>query len=465
MNLLLWLLCYETNSVDNLNPELWAQESLVQLENKMVVGNLLYRDYSDEIAEFGDTVNVDIPSAFSAKRKDDTDDVTVQNAVSTKIPVVLNQNWHVTFRIRDRQMSLAFKNLVEMFIVPAMSAVAQAVDLGAAVQMYQFLSNAYGRLEGLSSSNAVEYISGLGQVMKSNKAFTDQLYLGYGPKIEAKLIQNATFHEADKLGDGGEALKKAWLGEKLGFGCFMTQNMPELLSGTSYNDIAAGAVNNGGGYAAGVDTVVVDGFSAAIETGSYITIAGEMRPHRVVATIGGSTPTSIQFTPALAEGVANDAVVTNYQPGAVNLVAGYAAGWLKEIVVDGFTKFPRVGQGVAFTTDETSAVYGILAADEAAGTILLDRPLAAALSNDDTVNLLPAGNYGFGFHPKAVALVTRPLALPPKELAKSAVVNYNGFSVRVTITYEGLKQSVLVTVDILAGYKVLYNQLGAVLLG
>lgn len=38
-------------------PELWANESLAILEENMVIGNLVHRDFENVIANFGDTVN------------------------------------------------------------------------------------------------------------------------------------------------------------------------------------------------------------------------------------------------------------------------------------------------------------------------------------------------------------------------------------------------------------------------
>jgi hypothetical protein len=62
--------------------------------------------------------------------------------------------------------------------------------------------------------------------------------------------------------------------------------------------------------------------------------------------------------------------------------------------------------------------------------------------------------------------VIRPLAQPkPGTGALSGVVSMNGFSMRVTITYDGNKQGHLVTLDMLFGVKTLDQKLGAVMFG
>ena len=64
-----------------------------------------------------------------------------------------------------------------------------------------------------------------------------------------------------------------------------------------------------------------------------------------------------------------------------------------------------------------------------------------------------------------MALVTRPLAAPAAGTgALSSVASYNGLSIRVVMTYDGVKQGHLVTVDMLCGIKILNTDLGIALL-
>jgi len=66
----------------------------------------------------------------------------------------------------------------------------------------------------------------------------------------------------------------------------------------------------------------------------------------------------------------------------------------------------------------------------------------------------------------AIALVSRPLVQPPSSTGvRSAVVSYNGLALRVTITYNGTSQGILVTIDCLYGVKILDSTLGCCLLG
>jgi hypothetical protein len=64
-----------------------------------------------------------------------------------------------------------------------------------------------------------------------------------------------------------------------------------------------------------------------------------------------------------------------------------------------------------------------------------------------------------------MTLVIRPLNLPRAGTgALAAVQNFGGATMRTTITYDGTKQGHLVTMDFLAGIKVLDPDLAAVML-
>ena len=451
---------YETNDTAAYNPEIWAQESLMILRNNMVAAQLVHQDFSTEIAEFGDIVNTRRPNDFSAKRKTATDNVTIQDAIATNVVVPLDQHVHTSFLIRDSQMSLAFKNLVTEFLEPAVIAMAQFIDqvvYGASAQW--LLNNAYaaGNLgAGATKGGVLE----TRKIMNTNKAPINIRSLLHSVSSETDLLNIAEVLNADKIGDDGTKMREASLGRLWGFNHWMDQNVGDISAG----DNTVGAVDNAAGYAAGTTSLTVDTFAAALTNGSWVTIAGDDVPHRVVSTVGGATPTTLVITPGLKRPVADNAAITVSTAGAVNFGAGYAAGYAKEIVYDTFTIDPQVGQPVAFGDSTDTAVYSILQVDTVAKTILLDRPLVAALADNDPISVANAGSYNFAFHRNALALVLRPLALPdPRTGVRGASASFNGITVRTVMTYDGEKQGHLVTLDLLAGTKVLDNNLGALM--
>lgn len=445
-------------------PQLWAMESIAILTENMVTANLVYRNFEPTIQKYGDTINIPKPGKFTAKRKGKHDNVVVQDAISENVQVKLDQWIHVSFMIDDGEESTAFKDLVEEYLRPALIAEARFLDMILLGQYVHFLPNSVGGFGSLTGDNSLAKILSLRQKLNEMNVPNDgQRHAILAPSAETTLLSNELFLAADKLGDNGTALREASLGKKLGLNFWMDQNAPTVAGGSTTNN---GLVNNVGGYTAGTTVLTVDGFVGIVATGTWITIEGEMAPHRVAAhteTTGNTTEITL-LEPLVAD-VADDAVITTYTPGAVDNTGGYAAGYEKEITVDGFTVAPRVGQAVSFgTSPSTAALYSIVEVNGLVG-IVLDRPLEAAIADDAAVNIGPAGSYSMVFHRNAIALVTRPLATPRAGTgALSAVVPYNGFAVRVTITYQGMGQGHLVTIDMLAGVKVLDEDLGTVLL-
>lgn len=455
-------LLYRDNTLDAFNVQLWANESLAILLENMVMGMLVYRDFDAVIASYGDTVNVRKPGSFKAIRKTNADAVTVQNATALNIPVKLNQQIHVSYLIKDGEESIAFTSIIDEFLRPAMIANARFIDHVLSCQVYQFLPNSAGHLNMMDNTNAKKYILDTRAEMNSNNAWANDRNLVLSSSAESIMLDVEQFTDANTVGDDGTALRNASLGRKLGFDILMAQNQPSITGQTTVN----GTVSNSGGYNTGATSITVAGFSAAITAGSFITIAGDDVPQSVISTTGGATPTAIVISPGLVHPVANAAPVSVYPHGVTTAAYTYdpvvQLGYAKEISVSGFTATPQVGQLVTFGTDPT--MYGIIDVNGTAG-ITLDRPIEVSIGSGAVVNLGPSGSFNFAFHPNALTLVTRPMAMPRTGTgALSAVVNFMGLSIRVTITYDGNKQGHLVTLDILAGVKVLDQALGAVLL-
>ena len=453
------------NSLDAWVPEVWAQETLAILEENMVIGNMVYREFSNEIKNFGDTVNTRLPGTFTAARKGVNDEVSVQAASATNVPVVLNQHIHTSFMIRDGEESLSFQSLVQEYLRPAALSIAQAVDKILLGQVYQFLDHSYGTAGGLDATTAPTQILGIRNVLNLNLCPVAGRIGILTPTAETAMLSNPNFFTANTVGDAGTAMREASLGRKFGIDWYMCQNASSVaLVGT---DIAAMSPALTTAVAKG-DLQVTGTSHTAIAVGQFLTIGGH--PYRCTA----QETNKWSITPAARQAYATTAPCILSVAGAVALtehtsadplVTAYPAGWAKTILVDG-TGTPHVGQKVAFTHAGTAytAVYTIISV--ASNYITLDRPLEDALANNDVVNYGPTGEFNLVFTQGAIAFVNRPLALPRAGTGASAgVANYNNLALRTVITYDGKKQGHLVTLDMLAGVKVLNDNLAGVLIG
>ncbi len=458
------LTCF-SNSLDAWVPEVWAAETLMITEANMVIGLLVHTDFKDEVQDFGDVVNTRLPATFTAERKGVNDDVTIQDASATNVAVPLDQHFHTSFLIRDGQESLSFKDLVKEYLNPAALSLAEAIDKVLLGQVYQFAENAVGVLGTFDSTVAKARILDTRQKLNENLCPVSGRNLILTSTTETEILKLDLFISADKIGDEGTAMREASLGRKLGFDMYMCQNASSVTvaAGTGNADELAGDV------VAGATTLTLD--AAVLNNGQYFWLEDDEQPLRVAS--GGGTTTVVTDRVLKADVTAAASNLFEVTEGDVDLaghagVTAYGAGYDKRIKVDG-TGTPHVGQLVAFSTAASAAAvdgeYSIIAIP-ATGYIVLDRPLDNAIGNNYIVNYGPRGEYNFAFHRNALALITRPLALPKEGTgALSGVSSFNDLSLRVTITYDGTKQGHLVTVDMLAGVKVLDVNLGAVMLG
>jgi len=447
------------NDNDALVPEIWAQEALMILEANMVAANLVYRDFENEIAQYGDTVNAHRPGTFTAKRKVDGDNVTVQDATATNVPVKLDQHLHVSFLIYDGEESKSFKDLVELYLRPALIAQAMGLDQVVLGQVYEFLGNTVGKL---GTDPDADTVIAANEVMNTNRAPVVGRNMIVTPNAEGALLSETEFTKVNESGDTA-GLRDARLGRKFNFDFFMSQNCPSVAVGSTIN--AAGDIN-AGNLTIGSTVLTMHGITGTYTplAGMWCTIAGDMTPQLITSVTGGSTPTSITITPGLRHDIADGAIITFYTNGVINQAVsptGYALGWNKNIVHTGPAVAPKTGQLISMGVDGYK--YAAMSTPTTTQT-LLNRSLDAAVANAAVMGIGPAGEYCFGFHRNAMALVVRPLAAPRAGTgALSYVANYNGLSVRVTITYDGNAQGHLVTVDLLAGVKTLDTNLGVIM--
>jgi hypothetical protein len=350
-----------------------------------------------------------------------------------------------------------------MFLEPAIIANARVLDQALLGNAVQFLGNTAGGLAQLSSSNAHAYLVSARQKLNEQKCPNVGRHLVLGAASEARMLETDLFISAERVGDGGTAMREAELGKKFGFGTYMDLNTPSAAVGGE-----ATATTTTAAHAKGVSVINVTSVTN-IAVGTYFTVAGDMTPLRATAINTLAVTVSRPTMNAIGSG----AVVTPITEGTVDLGADYVNGYVKEIHVDGGPA-PQVGQMVSFVDTSGGGLirapeYTIMQVTNTAGSdydILLDRPLETALADDDVVGYGPAGELNLAFSRNAIALVNRPMLLPMGGSgARAAFVSHNGLSMRVVITYDGNQQGHLVTVDSLFGTKTLDTDLGCILLG
>jgi len=449
-------------------------QSVRLLWENMLFSDLVHTDFKNEIADFGDTVNTRKPGSFTAKRKqNDLDDLETQDVTATNIQVVLNQRIYVSFLLGDRARTIPFKNLVNEFLDPAVKANGSHLDRCIGGQVYQFLDNRVGALGLASSTTISDYMVDAGGVMNVNKTSLQGRNMALASRSERAAQKVDLFKSAERRGDGGRALREASLGRVHGWDNFLSLNVPSISGATKTAATTTTAAALPGALVVAMTAVT------NLNPGQYYTAVGDYTALRVASV----SSLNVTNTRPLLNTVASGAAVQPYALGAikqgsaiaagdttVGVADGYPAGWIKGIVVDG-TGVPQVGQLVAFraaasTVHPTEYCIVDVINNGSDYTITLDQPLVATLADNDIVCYGPDGDFNFGFQRPAVALITRPLAVPePGSGVRAASAEFKGLSLRVVITYDGKAQATRVTVDGLFGLKKLDTPYGMVMYG
>ena len=448
---------YNANNIDPYIPEWWALETLAILEEEMVASKLVNRDFEKYFNKFGDVVNTRRPREFTAIRKVKGDAVTVQDAIADNTQIRLDQWNHVSFFIDDIEEVMSMKKLSDEYARPAAMALARQVDRVVLGQYPRFLGNVAGKLNGITTSNIKDYLIDLRQVQDDTKCYAEGRNLILTSKTEGDILRPEFLFSAEKRGDA-DGVRKASIGHKMGYDFYKDLNMANIAVG---NTTRTFQINLTAGYNVGDTALVVDTGTGEITVGTWVSIDG--LPYQVSARTGTAPTTAITLSRGLKRAAADNLPVYVYTPGAVNNASGYAQYYSKDINVDGFSVAPRVGQLVSFGTDTTN-VYTILSASTT--SITLDRGLEAAIADNDTVNIGPAGAYNLAIHQDAITLAIR--GLEPVRSgagALSTTKSYNGLSMRVTVSYNAQYQRHMWTFDFLSGIQVLDTNLGAVLCG
>jgi hypothetical protein len=466
------------NDLDVFNAEIWAREALLRVTGSMVLGNVTYRNYSDQVGKFGDVVNVARPGTMRARRKGALcEEVRVQDLTADSFSVPLDQYLYSAFKICDGEENRGMLDLIETYLNPAADALATKIDLIIGGQHVHFWDNFAGHLLGLNATNIDDAFIDLMEVMDTNGVPPTGRQVILTQKAKSAALKEKLFVSAEQAGQN-RTLRTGELGPLYGLDFFAANTQPYITPGQTAVTGAATAAFTAGTTAITADAVTGAGFTA----GGYIRIVGDDTPLRIAAVgaLAAGAQTITLAAPGLKRDTADNAVITQVTAGAVNKAGGYAGttvnprtvGYAKHVLTDGWVTPPKQGQPVSFGL--ATEIYTII---EVANTdddgvalaannynILLDRPLEANIADNATVNLGPAGGYNYAFNADSLAAAFRPLP-KPRTGALSSVITYKGIPMRVSITYDGKGQYHLVVLDLLMGISPFDTTQAAVLFG
>jgi hypothetical protein len=105
------------------------------------MGNLVNRDYEPVLAQAGDAVNISIPPNLVANNLAEGGAVTPQNPGLGNAQIVLNTHAEATFQIPDVTKVLAVPDLLNLYMQPAVVALAERIETDLLSLYSQFTAN------------------------------------------------------------------------------------------------------------------------------------------------------------------------------------------------------------------------------------------------------------------------------------------------------------------------------------
>jgi hypothetical protein len=115
-------------SAANFIPEIWANQALLALKNRLVLANFVTTD--SDIAPFtqGDILHLAVPGTFTANNKVANTNVTLQVPTDSVIDVTLNKHKEVSFLIEDIVRAQQNQDVMGRYIRNAVTPLAEAIE-------------------------------------------------------------------------------------------------------------------------------------------------------------------------------------------------------------------------------------------------------------------------------------------------------------------------------------------------
>ena len=225
-------------------PEIWAQEVLSHLKSNLVLGRLINRDYDNQLAQNGDTINVPLPPSLTAGDKTAGSAVTYTAVSASTTPVVLNKHKYVAFQVDDIAKMQSRPDVIAEYGKSAGIALAEAVESAIFAEYANFSVSAGTGGTDLAKS---VLLTARKDLMDAKVPVTDSRFAVISTKDAENLLSDLSTSNAGALFADKTPLRDGSIGRLYGFDVFESQLAP----------VVAGSPNVTHGVAGHRDAVVL----------------------------------------------------------------------------------------------------------------------------------------------------------------------------------------------------------------
>ena len=395
-----------------------APEALRHLENELVLGNLVHTDYSKEYVAKGETISIRRPTQFRAI--DNNLDITGvrQDIEQATIPLTLDQTATIPVELSVKDKTLSFDRFSEDIIKPAMIEMKDKIEQAISGTYWKFYH--YGGTPGTAPGTFLS-LAQMGAVMTDGAIPMSPRYAVHGTDAAVALADG--LKGVFVQGKAKTAFEEAEIGRYAAFDNYMSVHAPAHTVGVATGTPLVNGASQNVTYAAAKAT-----WSQTLETNGWTNSTTGILKRGDVITIAGVF--------------------------AVNPVSKQSTGRLQT-----FTVMADANSGASTGPADltisppiiTTGPYQTVSAAPAD-----DAPITVKTGASNAVH-----KQSLLFHPKAIALVSRPLSIENGAGVKTATRAGNKVTISVTEFIDGNTLAHTIRFDMLFKADVIDPRLGA----
>lgn len=210
-----------TAQTGNITPEIVAANALGYLPKYMNLAKTVSRDYEEEVANYGDTVDVGVRGALSANAKTDAENVTLQQPSATKKSIVLDQHWEVTFSPTDVARAFSRPDILAGYMDDAAKVLAEKIE-GSIAAKYTVAGLAVNATAASASTFLAKMREARRKLITNKVAQNEALFAYFSEYAIEELLNSEQMDAADKAGTN-RPLMEGSIARVAGFNMFESQ--------------------------------------------------------------------------------------------------------------------------------------------------------------------------------------------------------------------------------------------------
>lgn len=246
-----------------------ARQAMPRLIDNLVFPNLVYRDFSEDFHNMGDTVRVRKPVLLQAEEFDASQGVNFQDIKEDAVEVTLDHLATVDAAASAIETAVNIDDLNRVFVEPAAAALAEKINADG-LKLYADVAACVGTAGTTPSS--LDDLANVRRALNRARVPAADRVAVWDPEADAAFTKLPAIVNAEKSGDV-RALREGSIGRVFGMEHFMSQAVQKHETGVT----AAVGVKVNGAVSAGATQLAIDGttLTGKLVKGDLLVIGGK----------------------------------------------------------------------------------------------------------------------------------------------------------------------------------------------